>query len=127
MLTNNIRKNSNNDVYTQAELTSGLTGGTVQNNIISKANNVVNLQFRVAGMTAQIGNGTITHIPLEYAPIQNTLVLGFVLWASDSTYKPSEWTPVFIQVERGGTLNFYVTGSATAKIEDLICFASWGC
>ena len=127
MLSNNIRRKSVNDVYTRETITSELTGGTVQNNIISKAGNVVSLQFRVAGMTEQVGNGTITHIPLEYAPIQTILVLGFVHWASDSSLNAGLWTPIFVQIERGGAVNFYTSSAATAKIDTLLCFASWGC
>ncbi len=127
MLSNNIRRKSNNDVFTRATLTSELTGGTVQNNVISKSNNVVNLQFRVTGMTEQKANGTIAHIPLEYAPIQSCIVLGFARWTSDSSINANQWTPIFVQIERGGVINFYVTSAETAKIDTLLCFATWGC
>ena len=121
MLSNNIRKNSINDVFTSIVPTDEFcTSITPSDFNLKKIGNVVNFAYRKGSMVGQVANGTLCHIPLEYAPITNLVLMALIRIESDGT-----WRPTFIQIQRDGAVNFYYSGSIT--ISDIVCYGCYGC
>ena len=124
MLSTNIRKNSENDIFQNGTCTDLKSTGTSPTDmLVRKIGNIVNIGYRKA-LSGMTGNGNIMSIPLEFAPVINTFILGFAhLEASGDN--PAEWFPIFIQVERGGTVNFYL--SSTRTIDQIVFYGAYGC